>query len=82
MFLPESPRIATVSGELGASAQPGAQVLSATSDTLEVQLALDPSQQGAVKRGDRAQITLASNTSVTGLVDRLGRVAQAERSDE
>jgi hypothetical protein len=76
VFLPESLRIATVSGELGASAQPGAPVLSATSDTLEVQLALDPSQQGAVKRGDRAQITLPNNTSVTGRVDRLGRVAQ------
>jgi hypothetical protein len=76
VFLPESLRIATVSGELGASAQPGAQVLAATSDTLEVQLALDPSQQGAVKKGDRVQITLPSNTSVTGSLDRLGRVAQ------
>jgi hypothetical protein len=77
VFLPESLRIATVSRELGGSAQPGAQVLSATSDTLEVQLALDPSQQGSVKRGDRVLITLPSNTSVTGHVDRLGRVAQA-----
>jgi hypothetical protein len=76
VFLPESLRIATVSGELGGSAQPGAQVLSATSDTLEVQLALDPSQQGAVKRGDRALVTLPSNTSVAGRVERLGRVAQ------
>lgn len=76
VFLPESVRIATVIGELGASAQPGAQVLSATSETVEVQLALDPSQQGAVKKGDRAQITLPGNTSVTGRVDRLGRVAQ------
>jgi hypothetical protein len=76
VFLPESVRIARVSGELGASARPGAQVLSATSDRLEVQLALDPSQQGAVEKGDRAQITLPSNTTVTGRVDRLGRVAQ------
>jgi peptidoglycan hydrolase-like protein with peptidoglycan-binding domain len=77
VFLPEPVRIATVSGELGASARPGAQVLSATSDTLEVQLALDPAQQGAVRKGDRAQITLPSNMSVTGKVDRLGRIAQA-----
>lgn len=76
VFLPDSLRIATVSGALGGSAQPGAPVLSATSDTLEVQLALDPSQQGAVKTGDRALITLPSNTSVTGRVARLGRVAQ------
>jgi hypothetical protein len=76
VFLPEPVRIATVTGELGGSAQPGAHVLDATSDTLEVQLALDPSQQGEVKTGDRAQITLPGNTSATGKVDRLGRVAQ------
>jgi multidrug efflux pump subunit AcrA (membrane-fusion protein) len=39
-------------------------------------VALDPSQQGEVKAGDRAQITLPGNTSVTGKVDRLGSVAQ------
>jgi hypothetical protein len=76
VFLPELVRIATVTGELGGSARPGAQILDATSDTLEVQLALDPSQQGQVKPGDRAQITLPDNTSVTGEIDRLGRVAQ------
>jgi len=96
VFLPESVRIAKVSGELGGSAQPGAQpggsaqpsaqpggsaqpgaqVLSATSDTLEVQVDLEASQQGEVKEGDPAQITLPGNKSVTGKVDRLGRVAQ------
>jgi multidrug efflux pump subunit AcrA (membrane-fusion protein) len=76
VFLPEPVRIATVTGELGAPAQPGAHVLDATSGTLEVQLALDPSQRGEMTRGDRAQITLPGNTSVTGKVDRLGRVAQ------
>src|SRR5207302_4443277 len=76
VFLPESVRIATVTGELGGSAQPGTQVAQATSDTLEVEVNLDPSQQREVKKGDRAQITLPDNTSVTGKVDRLGRVAQ------
>jgi hypothetical protein len=76
VFLPESVRIATVTGELGGSAQPGVQVAQATSDTLEVQVALDPSQRDEVKRGDRARITLPGNESVTGTVDRLGRVAQ------
>jgi hypothetical protein len=76
VFLPEPVRIATVAGELAGLALPGSKVLSATSDTLEVQLALDPSQQGEVKRGDRAQITLPGNKAVTGRVDRLGRVAQ------
>jgi hypothetical protein len=76
VFLPESVRIAKVSGELGGSASPGAPVLYATSDTPEVQVALDPPYQGEVVTGDPAQITLPGNTSVTGRVDRLGRVAQ------
>ena len=76
VFLPESVRIAKVSGEPGGSASPGAQVLDATSDTPEVQVALDPSQQGQVVTGALAQIDLPGNTSVTGKVDRLGRVAQ------
>ena len=76
VFLPESVRIAKVTGELGGSAQPGAQVLSATSDTLHVQVDLDASHQGEVKEGDPAQIMLPGNRSVTGKVDRFGRVAQ------
>jgi hypothetical protein len=76
VFLPESVRIAKVTGELAGSASPGAPVLYATSDTPEVQVALDPSYQGRVVTGDLAQITLPGNTSVTGKVDRLGRVAQ------
>jgi multidrug efflux pump subunit AcrA (membrane-fusion protein) len=77
VFLPQPARIAKVTGELGGSASPGAQVAQATSDTLEVQVNLDASQQGAVKKGDRAQITLPGNNSVTGKVERLGRVAQS-----
>ncbi|MDX6597005.1 MAG: hypothetical protein QOE87_892 [Gaiellales bacterium] len=76
VFLPEPVRIDAVTGELGGSARPGAGVLNATSGMLEVQLNLDPSQQGEVKKGDRARVTLPGNTSATGKVIRLGRVAQ------
>ena len=78
VFLPEPVRIATVTGELGGSAQPNAMVLQATSGTPEVQLNLDPSQQGSVTSGDRAQITLPGNTSVAGTVDRIGNVVQVQ----
>ncbi|HEY1537909.1 MAG TPA: efflux RND transporter periplasmic adaptor subunit [Solirubrobacteraceae bacterium] len=77
VFLPAAVRIAKVAGELGGLAQPGAQVLTATSDTLHVQVNLDPSDQGQVKRGDRAQITLPGNTTLTGKVDGFGRVAES-----
>ena len=77
VFLPEAVRIAKVTGQVGGSAGPGAAVLSATSDKLHVQVNIDPSQQGEVKRGDRAQITLPGNTPVTGRVAGFGLVAQA-----
>jgi hypothetical protein len=77
VFLPEAVRIAKVAGELGGSAQPGAQVLNATSDTLQVQVNLDPPDQRQVERGDRAQITLPGNTTATGRIAGFGRTAQA-----
>jgi hypothetical protein len=76
VFLPKAARVSGVTAELGGSAQPGAEVAQATSDTLEVQVNLDASQQGAVRKGDRAQITLPGNRVVSGTVKRLGRVAQ------
>jgi peptidoglycan hydrolase-like protein with peptidoglycan-binding domain len=76
VFLPESVRIARVTGQLGGSAQPGAEVAAATSETLEVQVTLDASQQGDVSEGDLARITLPGNRIVTGKVDRIGAVAQ------
>jgi peptidoglycan hydrolase-like protein with peptidoglycan-binding domain len=77
VFLPESVRIAKVSGEPGAPARPGAPILSATSDALHVQVNFEPSQQSQVKAADRAQITLPGNTVVTGKVVGFGRVAEA-----
>jgi peptidoglycan hydrolase-like protein with peptidoglycan-binding domain len=82
VFLPQPARISKVTGELGGSARPGAQVAQATSDTLDVQVELDALQQGEVKKGDRAQITLPGNKSVTGMVDRVGRVAQAPAGED
>ena len=77
IFLPGPVRIAEVTAELGGSAVPGARVAHATSGTLEVQVRLDASQQGEVKRGDGARVTLPGNRSVEGRVERLGRVARA-----
>jgi hypothetical protein len=82
VFLPEPARVVKVTGTLGGSAHPGTPVLDAASSTLEVQVNLDASQQGEVKRGDRAQITLPGNESVTGKVDRLGRVARTADKDD
>jgi peptidoglycan hydrolase-like protein with peptidoglycan-binding domain len=76
VVLPKPSRISKLTGALGEPARPGAPVAQATSDTLEVQVNLEPSQQREVKTGDHAQITLPDNTVATGTVDRLGKVAR------
>jgi peptidoglycan hydrolase-like protein with peptidoglycan-binding domain len=76
VFLPWSVRVADVSADLGGIAQPGAAVLRVTSDTLEVQIELDATEQEAVTPGDAVQITLPGSTSTNGKVDRLGRIAK------
>ncbi len=81
VFLPHTARVAKVVGRLGGAAVPGAPVLEATSNTLHVQLNLAPAQQGEVRRGDRAQVTLPGNRTVGGRVTGFGRVAQTGGQD-
>ncbi|HEX4822544.1 MAG TPA: efflux RND transporter periplasmic adaptor subunit [Acidimicrobiales bacterium] len=76
VFIPWSVRVADVAADLGAPAQPGAAVLRVTSDILEVQIELDATEQEAVAAGDTARITLPGNTTTTGKLDRLGRIAK------
>jgi peptidoglycan hydrolase-like protein with peptidoglycan-binding domain len=78
VFLAEPVRIAKVTGEPGGPARAGAPVLTATSGRLQVMVALDPAEQGDVRAGDRARITLPGNASVTGRVEGFGRVAEVE----
>jgi hypothetical protein len=82
VFFPRPLRIAKLAGELGGAARPGVQIAQATADALHVRVDLDASQQGEVKRGDRAEVTLPGNTSAKGRVARLGRVAQAPRGKD
>jgi hypothetical protein len=82
VFLPKSVRLSKVTGKLGGFARPGELLAQATSDTLEVRVNLDATQQAAVIKGDRAQITLPGNRSVTGKVDRLARVARTAGKDD
>jgi peptidoglycan hydrolase-like protein with peptidoglycan-binding domain len=82
VFLPEAVRIAKVIAQVGGPARPGTPVLSATSDRLQVRVDLDASDQGEVKKGDRAQITLPGNTPLKGRVVGFGRVAQADQGSQ
>jgi hypothetical protein len=77
VFLPTAARI-TALGQtttLGAPAQPGSTILSATSTARVVTIALDSSQQAEVKVGDPVSVTLPNNQTTPGTVSTVGTVA-------
>lgn len=75
VFLPTAVRVASVSATLGATAAPGQAVLTATSATRQVTIALDASQESEVAVGDKVTITLPNNQATPGVITSVGNVA-------
>jgi hypothetical protein len=75
VFLPTAARVTTVPAALGGPAS--GVVLTATSTTRQVAVALDAGLQAQVRRGDRVTITLPDGRTTPGRVAGVGRVATA-----
>ena len=75
VFLPTAARVTAVSAILGGMAQPGGAVLTATSTTRQVMIALDATLQASVKVGDPVTITLPNQSMTPGVVTYVGTVA-------
>jgi hypothetical protein len=77
VFLPSAARITAVGQDavIGGMAQPGSQILTASSTNRVVTIDLNPDQQGDVAVGDKVTITLPSNQNSTGTVTSVGTVA-------
>jgi hypothetical protein len=73
VFLPSAVRITAVSATLGAAA--GGPVLTASSTTRVVTVALSAAQQSQVTVGDQVTITLPNNQTTPGVVWSVGTVA-------
>lgn len=82
VFLPTAVRITAVGGGavLGATAQPGGNVLTATSTTPVVSIALNVTDESAVRVGEHVTITLPDNQTTPGVVSSVGTVATAPPS--
>ncbi len=80
VFLPTAARVTSVSASVGSPAQPGAQVLQASSTTRQVTAQLDATQQSDVMVGDRVSITLPDNQTTPGVVTSVGTVATTPSS--
>jgi hypothetical protein len=75
VFLPSGIRVTAVSATLGMSA--GGAILTASSTTRVVTVALSALQQSKVKVGDAVTITLPDNRTTPGVVMSVGSVATA-----
>jgi hypothetical protein len=82
VFEPTAVRITSLSATLGAPAQAGQPVLSATSTTRQVSIALDADQQSEVAVGDKVGIVLPNNQTTPGVVSSVGTVATTPSSGE
>lgn len=74
VFLPGQVRISTVKATLGTSAGPGTAVMQATSDSQQVVVNLDASEQSEVKVGDDVPVTLPDGQTTPGVVGSIGTV--------
>lgn len=77
VFEPTTVRVNSVSSTLGAPAQPGQPVLSATSTTRQVSVALGADQESEVAVADHVTITLPNNETTPGVISSVGTVATA-----
>ena len=77
VFLPSAIRVTTVSATLGAPAQAGQAVATATSTTRQVSIALNAAQQSEVAVGDKVTITLPDTKITPGVISSVGTVATA-----
>jgi Putative peptidoglycan binding domain len=77
VFLPSAARITAVGQNtvVGGLAQPGSQILTATSTTRVVTIDLNADQQGDVAVGDKVTITLPNSQTTPGTVSSVGTVA-------
>jgi len=77
VFLPSAVKITAWAAAIapGVTATPGAALMTATSDSPVVTIALDTSQQAEVGAGDRVSVTLPRGTVTPGVVASVGTVA-------
>jgi hypothetical protein len=77
VFLPTAARITGLGTNtiVGGSAQPGGQILTATSTSRVVTIALGADQEGELAVGDKVTITLPNSQTTSGTVTSVGTVA-------
>lgn len=81
VYRPGAVVVTAATAAAGQAAQPGAAVLTASSTTRTVTVALDAGQQGQVEAGDKVTVTLPDGSTVPATVTSVGTVATSSGSD-
>ena len=81
VFVPWAARITSVSATLGAPVQSGVPIITASSTSRQVVIALDTAEQTEVRVGDPVVITLPDNDTTPGVVSFVGAVATGPSSE-
>jgi Putative peptidoglycan binding domain len=82
VFLPSAVKITAwgTSVAAGTTAAPGTALMTATSDSPVVSIALDSADQSEVKAGDTVSVTLPTGSTTAGVVTSVGTVATTNTS--
>jgi hypothetical protein len=82
VFLPSAVKITAWATAIapGVTATPGVALMTATSDSPVVTIALDTSQQAEIRAGDTVSVTLPSGATTPGVVTSVGTVATTNAS--
>jgi peptidoglycan hydrolase-like protein with peptidoglycan-binding domain len=80
VFLPGAVRVSALAAAAGATLAAGAPILSATSARPAVLVPLDPGSISQIAVGDAVLVTMPDNTTVSGRVASIGRVATSTGS--
>jgi multidrug efflux pump subunit AcrA (membrane-fusion protein) len=81
VFQPGAVRVGNVTATLGGPVQPGAPVLTGTSDTRQAVAQVNPTQLSDVGMGAHVSITLPDNQTTPGVVTSIGTTASGTSSD-
>jgi hypothetical protein len=80
VIAPSAIRVTSLTTTLGAPAEPGQPLLSATSTMRQVSIAMDVSEESDVTAGDKVAITLPNSRTTPGVVTSVGTVATTASS--
>jgi hypothetical protein len=82
VFLPRARRIGQLAATVGATLQPGGEVMDTTSTKRLVTVDLDADKQSLVKKGDAVTVELPDDSTIDGTIVSVSKVAESDEDPQ